>query len=69
MRLGHVIGSCTYAPRCSRCESDHATDFCEVETLKGANCAGSHKANSKNCRVLQEEGKVCQRMAGENSSD
>lgn len=68
MRLGHVIGSCPYSPRCNRCGSDHASDICEVEALKCANCLGSHQGNSKECPLLQKEAKVCQRMARDNSS-
>lgn len=68
MKLGHVIGACSYEPICSRCGGKHAPDACTSTYSKCANCSGDHDATSTHCPLLRREMKICQRMARDHSS-
>jgi hypothetical protein len=53
-RLGHTARSCKGKVRCLLCSEGHDKEECLKLTFKCAGCGGEHKANSKECLLIQE---------------
>ena len=60
-RIGHLAKNCKADPRCLICSGKHCYEECQnksQENFKCANCNGSHKANSKECKTIKNATKV-----------
>ena len=49
-RMGHMAKSCKSRERCLLCGGNHNRKECNSQQHKCANCAGPHRANSKECQ-------------------
>ena len=51
-RLGHTATGCRAKVRCLLCGGEHPKEQCSFRQEKCANCAGAHRANSKQCNIF-----------------
>ena len=57
-QIGHAACSCNAKQRCLRCGEGHSRDDCAAETLRCAGCKGAHRANTRECPLVQHAHEV-----------
>ena len=57
-RLWHTANSCKARVRCQKCGESHNIAVCPSSIEHCANCRGSHRANSKQCKIIADAYKV-----------
>lgn len=62
-RLGHTSQSCRGRVRCLLCGEGHAKEVCPQTFFKCAGCGGAHKANSRECLMIQDAVQIEERKA------
>jgi hypothetical protein len=63
-RIGHTAEGCRARVRCLLCGGQHNKDRCQnKENFKCAGCGGAHKANSRQCYLIQDARDIEKRKA------